>query len=69
LAKLGGNQPSLGALTGIGLMLGLSATLGFFLGRWLDDRWHTTPWLSLVGLFIGLGAGFVEIGRLLRRFD
>lgn len=56
-------------LSGIGLMLGLSATLGFFVGRWLDDRWDTTPWLSFVGLFVGLGAGFLEINRLLRRFE
>ncbi|NIM06100.1 MAG: hypothetical protein GTO55_07350 [Armatimonadetes bacterium] len=49
-------------------MLGISAGLGYWFGSWLDGRWHTSPWLSLVGLLLGMGAGFLETARLLRRF-
>jgi len=25
-------------------------------GRWLDNRWHTSPWFTLIGLLISLVA-------------
>jgi F0F1-type ATP synthase assembly protein I len=68
LPKKGGGQPGPGAFTGIGLMLAVSTGLGYWLGAWLDGRWHTSPWLSLVGLLFGMGAGFLEVARLLKRF-
>lgn len=68
MAKKDSSEPGLGALTGIGLMLGVSSGLGYWIGSRLDERWHTDPWLSLVGLFFGLGAGFLEMARLLKRF-
>ncbi len=24
-------------------------------GRWLDTRWNTAPWFSVIGLFLSLG--------------
>ena len=57
-----------GVFTGIGLMLGLSTGLCTWLGYLLDKHWHTAPWLTLVGLFLGMGAGFKEMFFLLRRF-
>jgi len=57
-----------GAFTGIGLMLAISTALGTYLGFWLDNRWGTSPWLTLVGLFLGMGAGFMEMFNILKRF-
>jgi len=57
-----------GAFTGIGLMLGISTALGTGLGILLDRHWHSFPWLTLVGLFLGMGAGFKEMFHILRRF-
>jgi len=68
LGRIGSGLRGVGAFSGIGLMLGISAGLGYWLGSWLDERWHTSPWLSLVGLFLGMGAGLLEMMRLLRRF-
>ena len=31
--------------------------VGVLLGRWLDQRFHTTPWLLLVFLLLGFGSG------------
>ena len=30
---------------------------GVLLGRWLDERFHTAPWLLLVFLLLGFGSG------------
>ncbi len=57
-----------GAFTGVGLTLAISTGLGTWGGYWLDGRWHTFPWLTLVGLFLGMGAGFLEMAQLLKRF-
>jgi F0F1-type ATP synthase assembly protein I len=57
-----------GVFTGIGLMLGISTALGTWLGYQLDKHWHSSPWFTLLGLFLGMGAGFKELFYLLRRF-
>jgi ATP synthase protein I len=31
--------------------------VGVLLGRWLDQRYHTAPWLLLVFLLLGFGTG------------
>ncbi len=53
------------ALRSAGLMMAIPTLLivaplaGFFLGAWLDRRWHTAPWLAIAGLLLG----FVAAGR------
>lgn len=51
----------------IGIFFGVAICIGFFGGRWIDDRFHTQPWFSLVGLFIGIAAGFRELYRLAKQ--
>ena len=53
----------------IGIFFGVAICIGYFFGRWLDGRWHTAPWLSLVGLLIGIAAGFRELVRIAMRFQ
>lgn len=48
----------------IGIFFGVAIFIGFFFGRWLDARWQTTPWLSIVGLLVGVAAGFRELVRV-----
>lgn len=31
----------------------------FFLGRWLDGKLGTSPWLMLTGALVGIGGGMV----------
>ena len=57
-----------GLLTSLGFLLAVSTLLGAGLGYWLDSRWGTRPWLTLVGLFLGLAAGFVEMFRILKQY-
>lgn len=50
-------------LVQIGVMLPLALIVGYFLGSWLDDKFHTT-WIKMVGLLLGIAAGFVQLVRL-----
>lgn len=42
----------------IGIEFVVSVLLGLGAGRWLDNRFHTGPWLTLVGIVLGSAAGF-----------
>ena len=54
----------------LGIQLAAAVALMFFLGRWLDERWGTTPWMMLAGTTLGATAGLynfiktsVDIGK------
>jgi F0F1-type ATP synthase assembly protein I len=47
----------------IGLMLPAATFIGWLIGAALDKWLHTT-WLYLVGLILGIAAGFVELIRV-----
>ena len=60
-----GPGPQGGDMMGVGLAFAASILLFFFLGRWLDARLGTEPWLLITGVFVGLGAGFWSMYRRL----
>ena len=43
----------------LGLQLALSVVAFLFLGRWLDGKFGTDPWLMLAGLALGATGGLV----------
>jgi F0F1-type ATP synthase assembly protein I len=47
-------------ITAIGLEFALPALVGFGLDWW----WNTTPWLTLLGSFLGLAIGMYHVFRL-----
>jgi ATP synthase protein I len=57
----------LGSYSYIGIFFGVAVCLGLLAGRWADRRWHTEPWLTLVGLGIGVASGFRELYRLSKK--
>ncbi len=42
---------------GLGLQLAITIVIFFFLGKWLDTKFNTSPWLMVTGAFLGAGAG------------
>ena len=53
------------AYMGLGLQFGLAIILFMFVGKWLDARLGTSPWLLILGVFVGAGGGFYSIYRRL----
>ena len=52
----------------IGLSLLVTTLIGVFTGRWADGQLGTNPIFSMIGFFVGAGAGTVIIIRLVSRF-
>jgi F0F1-type ATP synthase assembly protein I len=60
---------SAGPILGSGIQLAATVVLMFFLGRWLDSKFGSDPWLMLVGTFFGLGAGLYNFVKIVQRAD
>lgn len=54
-------------LGSIGIELALSTVLGILGGRWLDQKFDTEPFLTVLGLLIGITAGFRSLIRIARK--
>jgi len=50
-----------GQYMGYGLAWALSVLLFLGVGAWLDGRLGTSPWLLVIGAFVGAGAGFYSL--------
>lgn len=55
--------------TGLGFILPAGAVAGYIVGWLLDRGLHTAPWLSMAGVFVGVGGAIVEILRVLTRAE
>lgn len=63
----GGKQLRTARLASVGIELSVSTVVGLLAGRWLDRWLETEPYLSLVGLLIGVVAGFRSLIRTVRK--
>jgi len=64
-----GAWKALGELSSIGLALVICTVIGLA-GGYYADRWlGTSPWLLLLGLALGIAAGFVNLFRSVSRAD
>ncbi len=57
----------LGVISSLGIQLVVSTVIGYGIGAWLDKKFHTVPTLTLVFLFLGIGAGFLNLFRVMNR--
>lgn len=53
-------------LGAVGMELAVSTVVGLLGGRWLDQKLSTEPFLTIVGLLLGVVAGFVSLFRALK---
>jgi ATP synthase protein I len=53
-------------LGAVGMELAVSTVVGLLGGRWLDQKLSTEPFLTIVGLLLGVAAGFVSLLRALK---
>jgi len=64
-----GTWKALGELSSIGLALVVATVIGLVGGYYADRLLGTTTWLLLVGLGLGIAAGFVNLFRSVSRAD
>jgi len=46
----------------VGLSVALSTFIGLGIGVWLDKKFESNPWMTLIFLGLGIIAGFRNIG-------
>ena len=51
----------------LGLAVALSIFIGLSIGVYLDRHFDTTPWLTLIGLGMGIAAGYRNIGLAIKK--
>jgi F0F1-type ATP synthase assembly protein I len=56
-------------LMGLGLQFVIAILLCLYGGMWLDAKFHTAPWLMLIGALLGAGAGFYSMVRVVLSAD
>ena len=54
-----------GLLSYLGIVMIVSIGIGYFLGSTLDRYLQTGPWLMILGLIIGVGAGFYGVYQII----
>jgi ATP synthase protein I len=56
----------IGLLSSIPFILAFAPIVGYFLGKYLDQKFRTQPWLSLVLLGLGFVAGVRETIKIIK---
>ncbi|MBI2158838.1 MAG: AtpZ/AtpI family protein [Candidatus Rokubacteria bacterium] len=64
-----GTWRALGELSGIGITLVVATVIGLAAGYYADRWLGTAPWLMLLGLGLGIAAGFVNLFRSVSRAE
>lgn len=49
----------------VGFQLAGTVVAGLLFGNWLDKKFATLPWLTIVGLLVGSAGGFYNLIRIL----
>lgn len=62
-----GKRTRVWQLLGMGWYIAACLVLGILGGLWLDQWLHRAPVFMLLGLFVGLGAAFAGMYRMLVR--
>ncbi len=45
---------------GLGLQLAFAVLFFFFIGKWLDNKFETTPYISIISMAVGMIGGFIS---------
>lgn len=59
----GAHGPSPASFAGAGVQFVVAILLFLYVGKWLDAKLGTAPWLLMVGVFVGASAGFYSFYR------
>ena len=48
--------------------IAVPTTLFALFGRWLDQRWHSAPWMTVLGLLLALALAAVLVMRKAKQY-
>lgn len=51
----------------LGLQVALSIFIGYGVGRYLDGKFNTTPWLTLIFFVLGVAAAIRNLGLAIKK--
>ena len=57
------------AYSSIGIQIGLTVGLGIIAGVYLDRWLGTSPWLTILGLVVGVISGFMRLYQIGKEFS
>jgi len=49
----------------VGFQLAATVVGGLIFGNWLDKKFDTLPWLTIIGIVVGSTGGFYNLIRIL----
>jgi F0F1-type ATP synthase assembly protein I len=55
-------------VSSLGIQFAVSLSIGFIVGNYLDDRFHTDQLFMIIGILVGIGAGIMGAARLIKPF-
>ncbi len=58
---------ALGLTGGIGAVMAACILSGYYIGRYLDAKFDTAPWLLIASLLITMVAGFLEVYKIVKK--
>ena len=56
-------------LSSLAFAFPVSIAVGAYMGYYLDGKLNSFPWLTILLLFAGVGAGFLNFYRAIKAFD
>jgi len=62
------NEQKMGVFISLPFILAIPPIIGWFIGRWLDGRLHTAPYLKYLFLILGILSGARECYRLIKAY-
>lgn len=49
----------------LGAMVVIATLLPLFVGLWLDAQLHSVPWITLIGMLVGIVSSIVVVYRVI----
>ena len=59
----------IGVYTGIPILLLIYSLVGWFVGAWLDRKFHTDMILTAACILVGMGLAFREIFKMIKKLE
>ena len=55
-------------MSSLGISMALATFVGLYIGVYLDNKFYTNPWFTIIFLILGIIAGFRNIYTLIKKY-